>query len=262
MQLKMLAVLAAIFMGVLFGAGLSSSAAADCAADAVLVGPTCVDKYEASVWSISDPTKLATLKRLAQSGKATAAQLIALGAIQRGVSSDDYPCNDNGNDCKDKIFAFSIPGVTPSSHLTWFQAQQAAANSGKRLLSNAEWQMAAAGTPNQGFSPGSADCNTNSAGPVLTGSRANCVSNWGAFDMVGNVFEWVADWVPLSSQCVEPVYENDVNCFAGADTQDTGFGALDRGGDFSSQDGAGVFAISSGLQPWVANGFVGFRCGR
>jgi len=262
MKLRMLVGSAALLFGALAGAGSSRGAPADCAADAISAGPVCVDKYEASVWSVSDPAKTAALKKLALGGKATAAQLIALGAAQRGVASDDYPCNDNGNDCKDKIFAFSVPGVTPSSYITWFQAQQAAANSGKRLLGNAEWQMAAAGTPNAGFSPGLGDCNTNSAGADLTGARANCVSSWGAFDMVGNVFEWVADWVPLSTDCVSPIYEGDVNCFAGADLLSTGFGALDRGGDFTSSTGAGVFAISGGLQPWVSNRFVGFRCGR
>jgi len=28
----------------------------------------------------------------------------------------------------------------------------------------------------------------------------SCVSYWGAFDMVGNADEWVADWVPRSMQ--------------------------------------------------------------
>ncbi|MPZ91072.1 MAG: hypothetical protein GEU68_05495 [Actinobacteria bacterium] len=50
-----------------------------------------------------------------------------------GVSSDDYPCNDNGQNCKGKIYARSVAGVTPSRYITWFQAQQALANSGKRL---------------------------------------------------------------------------------------------------------------------------------
>jgi formylglycine-generating enzyme required for sulfatase activity len=260
MNVKLLLWFAALIL--CFSSRIAWSAASDCNADAALAGPTCVDKFEASVWSVADPSKVASLKRLALGGKATAAQLTALGAVQRGVSADDYPCNDNGNDCKDKIFAFSIPGVKPSAYITWFQAQQAAGNSGKRLLTNAEWQMAAAGTPNAGFSPGAQDCNTNSSGADFTGARANCVSNWGAFDMVGNVFEWVADWVPQSSDCVSSIYENDVNCFAGVDTFSTGSGALDRGGDFSSMDGAGVFAISGGLQPWVSNRFVGFRCGR
>jgi hypothetical protein len=81
----------------------------------VRAGAVCIDKYEASVWS--SPT----------------------GGTQYGVNSDNYPCNNNGQDCKGKIFARSVAGVTPSRYITWFQAQQALANSGERLPTNAEW---------------------------------------------------------------------------------------------------------------------------
>jgi len=37
---------------------------------------------------------------------------------QFGVTGDDYPCADNGNDCRFKIFAASVPGVTPSRSIT------------------------------------------------------------------------------------------------------------------------------------------------
>ena len=63
----------------------------------------------------------------------------------------DYaPCADNGQNCADDIFAVSLAGVTPSARITWFQAQAACANAGKRLPTNAEWQVAVAGTPDPG----------------------------------------------------------------------------------------------------------------
>ena len=157
-----------------------------CPVDMVKVGGICVDVYEASVWSLP-PTG---------SGPR---------GTQYGGVSDNYPCSDNGNDCSgaNPIFAASLPGVTPSGFITWFQAQQACANVGKRLLTNAEWQMAAAGTPTAyepGADNGMTDCNTSTAGAVVaTGSRSNCVSNWGVFDMVGNLYEWVADWIQDNS---------------------------------------------------------------
>jgi len=122
----------------------------------------------------------------------TSASAIANGVVQRGVAFDDYPCGGDGNDC-DEIFAVSIPGVTPSAFMTWFQAQQAATNSGKRLLTNGEWQAAAAGTPDPGTDNGTTDCNIlNTFAVSDTGSRSNCVSRFGVFDMVGNLQEWVA----------------------------------------------------------------------
>jgi hypothetical protein len=96
-----------------------------------------------------------------------------------------------------------VPGRRPSAFITWFQAQQACLNVGKRLPTNAEWQGAVAGTPTDyesGPDDGVHDCNTSTAQHVvLTGSRDRCVSSFGAFDMVGNVFEWTADWPPGNS---------------------------------------------------------------
>jgi len=45
------------------------------------------------------------------------------------------------------VFAASVAGVLPSTCLSWFQAEQACALSGKRLATNQEWQRAVAGTP-------------------------------------------------------------------------------------------------------------------
>lgn len=250
-----------MFVGVFTGLLLASVVLASCPPDSVQVGPVCVDKYEASVWETTD----ASLVALIQSGLATQADLISGGAVQRGVSSNDYPCNIDGNDCA-TIYAVSISGVTPSSFITWFQAQQAAANSGKRLVTNAEWQMAAAGTPDPGGAPGPADCNTTSNAKDLTGARANCVSRWGAFDMVGNVWEWVADWVPRSTDCVMPLFADDANCLAGASTT-LGPGALIRGGFFHDDifgggASAGVFAVDGRDQPSVALDRIGLRAAR
>ena len=60
--------------------------------------------------------------------------------------------------------------------------------------------------------------------------------------MVGNVQEWVADWVPRATACVPPLFPDtgDSNCLAGADDT-SGRGALVRGGNFLSQTLAGVF---------------------
>ncbi len=223
-----------------------------CPASMVRAGAICIDKYEASVWETTDATVIAKIR----AGTVTLAELQAAGAVQRGVTGDDYgACPDHGNGCVN-VYAVSLAGVTPSGFLTWFQAAAAARNAGKRLPTNAEWQAAALGTTD------GAPCIVNATGPGPTGT-AGCVSDVGAFDMVGNLWEWVADWVPKSTGCVPTSLfgTGDWNCLAGADTA-AGPGALIRGGSFGDGTFAGVFAMDGRLVPSLSNGFIGFRAAR
>jgi hypothetical protein len=239
-----------------------------CAPDAVVSGTVCMDKFEASVWRVPIPlgANKGLVKKIRQ-GKATIADLAKGGATQLGVASDDYaPCADSGQNCLNDVYALSRSGVTPSSRITWFQALAACENAAKRLPSNAEWQAAVTGTPDPGPDDGVSDCNAgNTATVALTGSRASCVSTRGAFDMVGNLQEWVADWVPRSTVCatwsagLSPT--GDVQCLAGAAT--TGEpGALLRGGGFFNDAAAGPLAVNGFGTPGVAESGTGFRCAR
>ena len=223
---RALAVMATLFvlMGAAGAAGPPSGPLTKCPADAVVSGTVCMDKYEASVWRVpnaddgqqgpgeEDPAGQGDGRRPG-GGRRDAA---------RRRRADDYaPCADSGQNCADDIYAVSLPGVPPSANITWFQAQAACENARKRLPSNAEWQAAVAGTPDPGPDNGTTDCNTASAfAAVATGSRSSCVSARGAFDMVGNLYEWVADWVPRSTACgtwsgrCSPT--GDDQCLAGA----------------------------------------------
>jgi formylglycine-generating enzyme required for sulfatase activity len=101
------------------------------------------------------------------------------------------------------------------------------------------------------------------AHPLDTGSRAKCTSNWGAFDMVGNVEEWVADWTSQPTDCPGwGAFSEDLMCLAGANSVATGPGALARGGFFNGGfEAAGVFSLDIASPARNGRG-IGFRCGR
>jgi formylglycine-generating enzyme required for sulfatase activity len=235
-----------------------------CRPDAVAAGTICLDKYEASVWRVPSPTTTnANLVTRIHLGRAARDDLIAGGATQLGTASDDYaPCTKNGQNCANDIFAVSLPAEMPSAFVTWFQAQEACANSGKRLPTSTEWQVGANGTPDPGPDDHATTCNSDGDGVSLTGSRRGCVSARGTFDMVGNLAEWVADWVPASTFC--PGWANfsdDQMCLSGASTTANFPGALLRGGWFFGREIAGPFAVTE-FPPFRSTSFVGFRCGR
>lgn len=236
-----------------------------CAPDAALVGSTCVDTYEASVWRIPDPTGAnKKLVKNVKKGRADILDLLDGGATQLGVGSDNYTtCLDRGEGCKDDIYAVSLADVTPAAYVTWFQANLACANSGKRLPSNAEWQMAATGSPDPGSDNGTTDCNTNSGSLLAnTGTRSGCVSAFGGYDLVGNLFEWVADWVPRSTGCSGTWNgSGDHQCLAGAETSGEP-GALLRGGSYLSGASAGPLAVVGANDPSYSTSTYGFRCAR
>jgi formylglycine-generating enzyme required for sulfatase activity len=86
--------------------------------------------------------------------------------------------------------------------------------------------------------------------------------------MVGNLYEWVADWVPRSTACgtwsAGVSLTGDLQCLAGVAT--TGEpGALLRGGSFNFLGNgtlAGPLAIDGSVGPSFAFSVSGFRCAR
>ena len=139
-------------------------AAGSCSDDMVAVGNVCVDKYEASLVDDS------------------------------GAPTTAAACAPDGSDCSGVIFATSVVGVDPTASITYYQAAQACANSGKRLPSTVEWLTAAAGTVDPGLNNDlNAGCNTDTGAVSQTGQAANCQSSAGAFDMIGNMWEYTTE---------------------------------------------------------------------
>lgn len=227
----------------------------NCPADMVQAGSWCIDTYEAFVTTDAAGTTAAATTT----------------------------CDANGSDCSvvgTQVFAQSAAGVTASTGFTWFQAQQACANVSKQLIPNAIWQMGAADSDLDV----ALQCN-DSGTPVANDANSLCRSNYGAINMVGNVHEWVADWI----QGAAGNGSSNTNVGGGAAAGGNGYGqdlmsstspaasqgnvasritlnmpaAIIRGGSAAGGSGnnAGQFALSASFAPSRSEANIGFRCG-
>ena len=141
--------------------------------------PSGVDQYEASLWKITNERCIQKIQ------KVKVIDLEDCGAVQvgiNGVDDTDAQCQFNGAGCKN-IFALSLPRVISARSINYFIAAAASRNSGKRMLTNAEWQAAALGTPGS-LSPKlilQTECNSENPMIALTGSHSKCKSDIEAY---------------------------------------------------------------------------------
>jgi formylglycine-generating enzyme required for sulfatase activity len=81
--------------------------------------------------------------------------------------------------------------------------------------------------------------------------------------MVGNVKEWVAEWLPRSTACPGwGGHTTDVMCLSGAYTGPGGPGVILRGGSYEDSFLAGPFAIDGTQTTYYGDQHYGFRCAR
>jgi len=178
----------------------------------------------------------------------------------------------------------SAPDLLPWTNLSLNQAEEACRKAGKRLPSNKEWFAAALGTPDRNVGWGRSDCQVSSnwdSQPGKTGSGENCVSSAGAYDMIGNVWEWANDiaidnvydgralpkegfvtevdkgGVPTKTNPAKPDDNFNQDYF---NIYSNGARGFLRGGYWNNESAAGKFAVNLLFSPSNVGIGVGFRC--
>ena len=163
----------------------------------------------------------------------------------------------------------------PAVQVSWNDAMAYCGWAGRRLPTEAEWEAAARGTDERKFPWG----NQNVAGDLLNFADRNLEADWadknvddgyqftapvgnypkgaspyGALDMAGNVWEWVADWYDEKYYASSPAQNPK--------RPDSGQYRVVRGGSWDNVQGGVRAADRHRLGPDDRYVNLGFRCAR
>ncbi len=184
--------------------------------------------------------------------------LEALGAEKDGNNNDvirlrESRIKKNGG----KLHVESGYGKHPVVGVTWYGATAYAKWVGKRLPTEAEWEIAAYGGVEESMYPTGVDIERSQANFFSSDTTAVMSyppNGYGLYDMAGNVYEWCSDWYDYNYYVVSLQEPNNPKGPA------QGVYRVLRGGCWKSLKDDMRCSYRHRNNPGTMNGTYGFRC--